>query len=527
MKNTHTTDRVAILDTTLRDGEQAPGFSLSVEEKLRMAGAIARLEVDAIEAGFPASSEEDFEAVRRIAEQLERSGSRVVPCALARCNDADIDRAISALSSSSCGRIHVFLATSDLHLEAKLRIGRSEALRRIRRGVERARASGNAVEFSPEDASRTDPDFLVEAVLTAVDAGASVVNVPDTVGYATPREMATTIARLRAALPDPEAVILSVHCHDDLGLAVANSLAAVEAGARQVECTVNGIGERAGNAALEEVVMALRTRGDAYRVETGVHVEAISDASKILTSLTGIGPAPNKAIVGANAFAHEAGIHQHGVLADPRTYEIMRPEDVGRRAQELVLGRHSGRHAVERRLSQLGFVLADAEFAAVFEGFKELATRRKQVVDDDLLALVAEQGRAMDRRTRLARIHVVSGTEVTPTATVRVEVDGHERVGVAIGDGPVDAAFRAVEQAFGRSATLSTYVVTAASAGKDAQGSVVVEVERGAVTAAGRGISTDTVEAAARAYLDALVKLESCADANAEKHATPAEEVAS
>ena len=507
MRPPNPTDTLRIFDTTLRDGEQAPGFSMDAREKLELARALARLRVDVVEAGFPASSAEDARAVRTIAEDVGALDGAPAIAGLARATAGDIDCAFEALQAARRPRIHVFLATSDVHLRHKLGISRAKALAVAVRGVEHARTLVQDVEFSAEDGARTDPAFLAEVAQAVCEAGASTFNLPDTVGYTTPTELSARIHALRAAAPALAQAVLSVHCHDDLGLAVANSLAAVEAGARQVECTLNGIGERAGNAALEEVVMAVRTRADHFGVSVGVDPAELYPCSRLLTHLTGVAPPPNKAVVGANAFAHEAGIHQHGVLNERSTYEIMRPEDVGLESNRIVLGKHSGKHALVANLERLGLGFEPGELERLFARFKRLAERKRTVFDEDLVALVADQARDEERRLRLDYLHVVSGTTVLPSATVRLRLGDETFEGSARGDGPVEAALRAVGDAAGLHARLASYSTRAATPGADALCEVTLGVSHDERTVTGKATATDTVEASARAYVDALDRL--------------------
>ena len=496
-------DGVTIFDTTLRDGEQSPGASMTADEKLRMAHQLDALGVDVIEAGFPISSPEDFASVRRIAATVRRP----VIAALARAEAGDIDRAAEALEEAERPRLHVFLATSDIHLRHKLRISREECLERAVAGVDRARRHVDDVEFSAEDATRTDLPFLCTVVAAAIRAGATTVNIPDTVGYTHPAEYRRIIATLRATVPGIDDVVISVHCHDDLGLAVANSLAGLEAGARQVECTVNGIGERAGNAALEEIVMALRVRPDGYPFETRVRTPELYRTSQLLTYLTGIHPQPNKAIVGRNAFAHEAGIHQDGVIKERRTYEIMTPAMVGVSESQLVLGKHSGRNALARRYRELGYELSTEETARVYKLFKLLADQKKEIFDEDLIAIL-QHGTMEDapRTHRLRGLEVRCG-EKRSRAVVRLAIGGaREREAEAEGDGPLAAAFAAVDSLVEFRTELENLEVHSATPGRDAVGEVSLRLKVDGRTFTGRGASTDIVDAAVRAYLIALDK---------------------
>ena len=499
--------RVIIFDTTLRDGEQAPGFSMNTVEKLEMARQLARLQVDVIEAGFPISSDEDFEATREVAKQVGTLEGAPAICGLSRVGLADIDRCWEAVRYARRPRIHTFVATSDLHLKYKLRKSRAEVLTAAVQAVRHARGYCADVEFSPEDASRSDFDYMCDVLSAVIDAGAQTVNIPDTVGYAVPQEWGERIARIRERVPGIDRVVLSVHCHNDLGQAVANSLTALLHGARQIECTINGIGERAGNASLEEIVMALRTRRDFFGLETGVRTEEIFRASRLLSHITGVHVQPNKAVVGENAFAHEAGIHQDGVLKEKLTYEIMRPEDIGRPSNKLVLGKHSGRHALAARLKDLGLDLAGAELDRAFKKFKELADRKKEVYDEDLMAMVADEATQVPETYTLDYLHSISGTGLIPSATVRLVKDGQTFQDSGVGDGPVDAALAAIDAITGLKGRLLDYALRAATGGKDAIGEVSVKVEFDGTVVSGKGSSTDVIEASARAYLNALNRL--------------------
>ena len=500
-------DAITIFDTTLRDGEQSPGCSMTAAEKLKVAAALVELNVDVIEAGFPVASPGDFDAVQQIARAF---GDRTTICGLARCRDEDIDRAEEAIRDAQRSRIHVFLATSAIHREFKLKMGKEEIIRRAIAGVTRARALCDDIEFSPEDAARTELDFLCEVVEQAIAAGATTVNIPDTVGYATPAQYRHVFEYLRANVPNIAGITLSTHCHNDLGLAVANSLAAVEGGARQIECTINGLGERAGNAALEEVVMALRTRADHYGVETRIVTPRLFPISHLVSSITGMKVQRNKAIVGQNAFAHEAGIHQHGMLQNRSTYEIMRPEDVGYVGSNLVLGKHSGRHAFRDRIKQLGLTINDETFAQVFDDFITLADKKKEVFDADILALV--DNRLGERspadggdRWQMVGFHTSAGTTLVPTATVQLkDAEGQMHCDAATGDGPIDAVFNTLERIIGIETRLEDFQVRSVSRGKDALGEVSVEFVALGRTYHGKGVSTDIIEAGARAYLKAL-----------------------
>jgi len=512
------TDRVLIFDTTLRDGEQSPGCSMNTAEKLEVAAALVELGVDIIEAGFPIASPGDFEAVRAVARQFGAVGP--VICGLARCRDEDIDRAAAALADAPNRRIHVFLATSSIHRQYKLKMDKAEIIRRAVDSVRRAKQYCADIEFSPEDAARTEHDFLCEVVERAIEAGATTVNIPDTVGYATPTQYYQVIAGLKKHVANIDRVVLSTHCHNDLGLAVANSLAGVEAGARQVECTINGLGERAGNAALEEIVMALKTRHDYYRVETGVNTRRLGATSRLVSNITGMIVQRNKAIVGQNAFAHEAGIHQHGMLQERTTYEIMRPEDVGFAGSSLVLGKHSGRHAFRDRVMQLGYQIDDQTFEQLYQDFTALCDKKKNVYDADIVALIENRADATPDRWRLISLHTSGGTSAIPTATIQLQEEGHPPVcDAAIGDGPVDAAFNALERITGIEARLQNYQVRSLTVGKEAQGEVLVEIAHGNHVFHGRSASTDIIEASAQAYLKALNKAAANRDTTRPLHA--------
>ncbi len=499
-------DRVIIFDTTLRDGEQSPGFSMNALEKLEMARQLARLNVDVIEAGFPISSDEDFAATREVARQVGTLDGAPAICGLSRVGLGDIDRCWEAVRYARHPRIHTFVATSDIHLKYKLRKSRAEVLKAAVEAVRHARGYCEDVEFSPEDASRSDFDYMCDVLSAVIEAGAGTINIPDTVGYAIPAEWGERIGRIREKVQGVDNVVVSVHCHNDLGQAVANSLTALMHGARQIECTINGIGERAGNASLEEIVMALRTRKDFFGIETRVRTEELFKTSRMLSHITGIHVQPNKAVVGENAFAHEAGIHQDGVLKEKLTYEIMRPEDVGRPSNKLVLGKHSGRHALAARLKELGFDLTGADLDRAFKAFKSLADRKKEVYDEDLLALVAEEA-GQTKGYQLDYLHVISGTSVIPSATVRLRKDDQTFQDSGVGDGPVDAVLAAIDAITGTKGRLQDYSLRAATSGKDALGEVAMKVDFDGTVVAGRGSSTDVIEASARAYLSAINRL--------------------
>ncbi len=496
-------DHILVFDTTLRDGEQSPGASLGVSEKLIIAEQLARLRVDAIEAGFPVSSQAQFDGVRLAASQIK--GPAIV--ALARCIDKDIDVAWEALKPAQRPRIHTFVATSKIHMEKKFRKSEDEILEMAVAGVKRAKSYCEDVEFSPEDSARTGLEFLLRIVEAAIKAGATVINIPDTVGFAMPEQFGALIRTVRERVPNIHKAILSVHCHNDLGLAVANTLAAVHNGAQQVEVTVNGVGERAGNASLEEVVMALKTRVDFYGKSTNIDTREILRTSKLVSTLMGIPVQPNKAIVGSNAFAHESGIHQDAVIKDATTYEIMSPQDIGLQSNAIVLGRHSGRHGLKMRLMELGYNLPAPELDHVYQRFLEIADRKKEVFDEDLLALMSNETMETKETWSLAYFHILSGNQTVPTATVGL-THGEETVQeAAVGDGPVDAAYRALDRMINLPVTLQDYSLRGVTGGKDALGEVFVRVRHEGVTWLGRGASTDIIEASIRAYLHALNRI--------------------
>src|SRR5918996_304406 len=501
-------DRVIIFDTSLRDGEQAPGFSMNAVEKLEMARQLARLRVDVIEAGFPISSGEAFEPAREVARQVGTLDGAPSICGLSRVGLGDIDRCWEAVKYATRPRIHTFVATSDIHLKYKLRKSRAEILKAAEDAVKHARGYCEDVEFSPEDASRSDFDYMCDVLDAAISAGARTINIPDTVGYAIPKEWGERIASIRERLKHHEGkYVLSVHCHNDLGQAVANSLTGVMNGARQIECTINGIGERAGNASLEEIVMALRTRKDFFGLDTRGKTEEIFRTSRLLSHITGVHVQPNKAVVGENAFAHEAGIHQDGVLKEKLTYEIMRPEDIGRPSNKLVLGKHSGRAALGARLKDLGFDVAGGDLDRAFKAFKDLADRKKEVYDEDLMAIVTDEATQMEGAYQLEYLHVISGTGVIPSATVKLCRDGQSFQNSGVGDGPVDAALAAIDAITGLKGRLQDYAIRAATSGQDAIGEVSVKVDFDGTIVSGKGATTDVIEASARAYLSAVNRL--------------------
>ena len=495
---------IKIFDTTLRDGEQSPGASMNIPEKLEIAQALVALGVDIIEAGFPIASPGDFEAVREVANHVR--GATI--CGLARSNDADIDRAWEALRGAERSRIHVFLATSAIHREFKLKMDKEEIIARAVSSVRRAAGYCPDIEFSPEDASRTELDFLCRVVEAAISAGATTVNIPDTVGYATPAHYAHVIRTLKEKVPNIDKAVISVHCHDDLGLAVANSLAAVEVGAGQIECTINGIGERAGNCSLEEVVMAMKTRHDYYQCDTRVVTTRLVPTSRLVSNITGMQVQRNNAIVGHNAFAHEAGIHQDGYLKERTTYEIMRPEDVGFAKTDLVMGKHSGRAALADRAKALGYQLEGDQLQLVFDQFKVLADKKKEIYDSDLAALIEQQIREVADVWTFGSYTMAASTEETPRVTLTLLRSG-EPVSREItgGDGPVDAIFLATEAITGVEVRCKEFQVHSVSMGKDAQAEVTVEVEYESESYRGRGVSTDSLEASAKAFLDAINRI--------------------
>ena len=502
MTTTHDPEHIVIFDTTLRDGEQSPGASMNLDEKVRIAQVLEEMGIDVIEAGFPISSRGDFEAVHEIARQIKTS----TVCGLARAVRADIDQVAEAIGPAPRGRIHTFISTSPLHMKFKLQLEPDQVYERVIDSVSYARRFTDDVEWSCEDGSRSAHDFLCRCIEAAIAAGARTINIPDTVGYSIPDEFAAIITMLRNRVPNIDQAILSVHCHNDLGLAVANSLAAVAAGARQIECTVNGLGERAGNAAMEEVVMALRTRNDRMPFRTGVKTETIMRASRLVSAVTGFVVQPNKAIVGANAFAHESGIHQDGMLKHAGTYEIMTPESVGLSRSKLVLGKHSGRHAFRQKLLDLNYALGDNAIEEAFHRFKDLADRKKEVFDEDIIALVDDELVRAHDRIRLVKLDIACGTRQA-RAMMTLEVDGEQRSCEDTGDGPVDSAFRCIKQLFASEARLKLFQVHGVTGGTDAQAEVTVRLEEHGRTVNGQGADTDTVVASVNAYLNALNKL--------------------
>jgi 2-isopropylmalate synthase len=506
-------NRVRIFDTTLRDGEQSPGISLNKQEKLEIAQQLARLGVDVIEAGFPITSPGDFEAVQAIARDVEGP----VICGLARTSAQDIDAAWNAIKDSERPRIHTFIATSDIHIERKLQTTRDDVKGQARAAVAHARQYTDDVEFSPEDGSRSDVEFMAEVIQIAIDEGATTINVPDTVGYTMPQEYAAMFEELYRLVPDLRNVVVSVHCHDDLGLAVSNSLAGLTAGCRQVECAVNGIGERAGNASLEEIVMLLHTRESSLGLWSGIDTTEIARTSRLVSRLTGYAVQPNKAIVGRNAFAHEAGIHQDGVLKERTTYEIMDATTIGLQTNQLVLGKHSGRHALRNALEELGFHVEGAALNQAFKRFKEIADKKKKVTALDLEALVTDEMRESQTTFQLESFDVEASSTRSPLASVTVRMpDGAVVQGSFTGDGPVDAFFSAINAATGHDARLKEYHVSAVTGGRDALGEVTVLLELGGQLASGQGVATDILEASGRAYLRALSNAIASVSAEAE-----------
>ena len=501
---------IRIFDTTLRDGEQSPGASLTSAEKIDIARQLARLGVDIIEAGFPAASPDDLEGVRRVAREVGSPDGPVI-CGLARATRGDIEKAWEAIQDAAKPRIHTFLATSDIHMQHKLRMTREQVVERTAEMVAYAKSFCDDVEFSPEDACRSDPDFLVQVLGVAIEAGATTLNIPDTVGYITPAEYYELMRKLVTETPGGDRVIWSVHCHDDLGMATANTLAGLMAGARQAEVTINGIGERAGNTSLEEVVMALRTRPQIYHMTSNIDTTLIARTSRMVSNYTGMPVQPNKAIVGANAFSHEAGIHQDGILKHQATYEIMTPESVGLSQSNLVLGKHSGRHAFRVRLDELGYELNEDELNVAFQRFKELADKKKTVTDAEIEAVIADELYGPEEVFRMASIQVACGQVGMPTATIKlVGPDGQERIEAAIGTGPVDAAYQAINKIIQAPNTLVEYRVAAITEGIDALGEVTVRIRRdanGKRTFGGHGADTDIIVASAKAYLAALNKM--------------------
>jgi len=497
-------EKLIIFDTTLRDGEQAPGASLTSEQKLEIAYQLENLGVDVIEAGFPIASPDDFNAVSIISKHIKKSAI----CGLARCLQKDIKAAHQALKKAKQPRIHIFLATSKIHLKYKFKKAEDEILSIAKQATKLARKLCDDVEFSPEDATRSERSFLFRVIEEAIRQGAKTINIPDTVGYSYPQEIHSLVTDIFNNVPNINKAVLAIHCHDDLGLAAANSLSAVLAGARQVHCTINGIGERAGNASLEEIVMALKTRKDVFKnITTGIKTKEIYRISRLVSNLTGFVVPPNKAIVGRNAFAHESGIHQDAILKKRSTYEIMNPKDVGIDKSNIVLGKHSGRHALARRLEKLGFFLSEKKINIIFKKFKQLADKKKEVFDDDLMALAEEETRRKHKVYELVSVRVTTGTDILPQATVKIRHKKKIFEAVSSGDGPVDACYKAIDKMTKVKSTLLNYKLDAITKGKDAQGLVRVEIKASGKTASGRGSSTDILESSVKAYLEALNKI--------------------
>ncbi|MBF0550066.1 MAG: 2-isopropylmalate synthase [Deltaproteobacteria bacterium] len=497
-------ERIIIFDTTLRDGEQSPGASMNAGEKLHLALQLEKLGVDVIEAGFPAASEGDFEAVRSIAQKVRHT--RIA--GLARASKEDIDRAWGAIKEAAHPRIHTFLASSDIHLKYKLKMTREEVINRTVESVRYARSLTDDVEFSTEDGSRSDWDYICRVFEAAIEAGATTINLPDTVGYALPDEFGQMVKYVKDHVPNIHRAVISVHCHNDLGLATANTLAGINAGARQAEVTINGNGERAGNTSLEEIVMALHTRRQYLHLETGIVTQEIYPSSRLVRMITGIPVQPNKAIVGANAFAHEAGIHQDGMLKNPMTYEIMDPEAIGLLHSSLVLGKHSGRHAFKDRLEKMGHSLPEEEINRLFVRFKELADKKKEIVEEDLESMLADELFRTPEIIRLEYLNVISGTVAVPTATVILSIDGEKKQSAGFGVGPIDATYNTIAKMVGTTSRLGRFSVSAITGGMDAQGEVTVRLEENGWTVMGRGTDPDIITAAAKAYVDGLNRLE-------------------
>lgn len=498
-------ERVIIFDTTLRDGEQSPGASMNVSQKLRVARALSKLKVDVIEAGTPITSQGDFEAVSLIAREIRDCQI----AALARPVDQDIEAAWEAIAKAEDPRIHIFLSTSDIHLKYQLKMSREEVLEMAVAGVKHARSYTSNVEFSPMDASRSDPEFLVQVLEATIKAGATTVNIPDTVGYAVPSEFGGLISYLMDKCPNIDKAVVSVHCHNDLGLATANSLAGVVNGARQIEVAVNGIGERAGNTALEEVVMLMRTRSDFLGFETGINTKEIYPASRLVSTITGLTVQPNKAVVGANAFSHESGIHQDGVLKEVSTYEIMKPQDIGIKESKLVLGKTSGRHAFKDKVESLGYKVGDDDLMRLFRRFKEVADKKKEIFDEDIEAIIADELVRVPEKYKLVYLNVSAGTTVRPTATVTIEIDGEQEEQAGFGIGPIDATYNTIAQMTGTESKLTHFSVSSLTGGTDAQGEVTVRLQEEGRVALGQGSDPDIIIASAKAYINGLNRLES------------------
>ncbi len=509
-------EKIIIFDTTLRDGEQSPGASLSIAEKLEIAQQLAVLGVDVIEAGFPVSSPAQFEATAQVAKQVKGP----VIAGLARANEKDIEAAGKAITPAKKKRIHTFIATSPIHMKYKLKKNSAEVLKMAVKAVKYAKTFTDDVEFSPEDACRSDMSYLSEILTAVIEAGATTLNIPDTVGYILPYEYGRIIAQLKTGVPGIDKCIISTHCHNDLGMAVANSLTGVRNGARQVECTVNGLGERAGNAALEEIVMAIHTRADFFEkcaAKTNINTKEIHRTSQLVSRLTGFVIQPNKAVVGANAFAHEAGVHVDGILKERTTYEIMTPESIGLGSSRMVLGRHTGRHGFVDRCKQLGFKLTEAEIEQAYQRFLEIADKKKEVFDEDVAAIINDEIRVVvEKIYELEYLHVVCGTGTLPTASVKIKTKDKTKQAAACGDGPVDAAYQAIREATGQSPKLESYSIRAVTGGKEALGEATVKITENGRTYIGRGVSTDIIEASAKAYIDAINRMVSTKDKPAE-----------
>ena len=509
-------EKIIIFDTTLRDGEQSPGASLSIAEKLEIAQQLAVLGVDVIEAGFPVSSPAQFEATQRVAKQV----TGPVIAGLARANEKDIEAAGKAIAPAKNKRIHTFIATSPIHMKYKLKKNSAEVLKMAVKAVKYAKTFTDDVEFSPEDACRSDMSFLSEILTAVIEAGATTLNIPDTVGYILPYEYGRIIAQLKSGVPGIDKCIISTHCHNDLGMAVANSLTGVRNGARQVECTVNGLGERAGNAALEEIVMAIHTRADFFEkcaAKTNINTKEIHRTSQLVSRLTGFVIQPNKAVVGANAFAHEAGVHVDGILKERTTYEIMTPESIGLGSSRMVLGRHTGRHGFVDRCKQLGFKLTETEIEQAYQRFLEIADKKKEVFDEDVAAIINDEIRVVAEKIyELEYLHVVCGTGTLPTASVKIKTKDKTKQAAACGDGPVDAAYQAIREAAGQSPKLESYSIRAVTGGKEALGEATVKITENGRTYIGRGVSTDIIEASAKAYIDAINRMVSTKDKGTE-----------
>jgi 2-isopropylmalate synthase len=497
-------EKIIIFDTTLRDGEQSPGTSMNTAEKLQLAIQMEKMGVDVIEAGFPAVSEGDLEAVTEIAQKTKK----VQVAALSRTNKNDIDLAWNAVKHTANHRIHIFIATSDLHMSEKLRMSREQVMQEIINSINYAKKFTKNIEFSAEDGTRSDRDFMCKAYDAAIEAGATTINLPDTTGYSTPKEFAELVQYVRSHTPNIHKAVLSVHCHNDLGLATANTLAGIDAGARQAEVTINGIGERAGNTAMEEIVMALHTRPQVYPFTTNIKTEHISSISRLVSMTTGIIVQPNKAIVGANAFAHEAGIHQHGVLVNPMTYEIMKPQTIGLSTNKLVLGKHSGRHALQQHLREMGYDLDPGSLADIFEKFKALSDKKKNIMDEDLEALIQEDVRQITETFSLEYLNVNCGTTVMPMASIKLSIQGRHVQGADYGNGPIDAVFKTIAKLTDSNANLLRFTISALTDGTDALGKVTVRLEEDGLVVLGKGTDADIVTASAKSYLNGLNRLE-------------------